>query len=265
VWVGVAPRRPDPKTGELGGRKVNVAPARVLWVDCDLKDSPDAAERLRSFQPAPHMVVHSGGGYHAYWLLDQAISDPQVLCAANRNLATRVGGDPQAADAARILRPAGTRNYKSRYRSPRDVRLLHCAPEQTVALSQLVDPEILSTQLVASRDRTGSPDDRSRDPLQRITPPEYFLELTGLEPGPDGKVCCPLPRHEDPGPSCHVYPDAARGWYCFGCGVGGDIYELAGGLWGLRREGAEFLELRELLLRQFGAASGQPGRRARLR
>jgi DNA primase len=54
-----------------------------------------------------------------------------------------------------------------------------------------------------------------------------------------------------------VYESAAEGWYCFGCGRGGDIYELAGELWGLRREGREFLELRDLLAKHFGIETDQ--------
>jgi hypothetical protein len=88
--------------------------------------------------------------------------------------------------------------------------------------------------------------------LQRIAPPLYFRELAGVEPDRGGKVCCPLPDHDDPDPSCHVYGAAAQGWYCYGCGRGGDIYELAGALWGLRREGREFIQLRGLLERRFG-------------
>jgi hypothetical protein len=39
-------------------------------------------------------------------------------------------------------------------------------------------------------------------------------------------VCrCPLPGHEEKTPSFHVYPDG--GWWCFGCGRGGDVFELA--------------------------------------
>ena len=63
--------------------------------------------------------------------------------------------------------------------------------------------------------------------------------------GRDGKIRCPL--HEDRTPSMHVYDEADRGVWCFGCEQGGDIYTFAGLLWGLERRGGDFLEIRRRL------------------
>lgn len=50
--------------------------------------------------------------------------------------------------------------------------------------------------------------------------------------------CCPLPHHTESTPSFHV--DEARDvWHCFGCGQGGDLFELARHLWGI----GEFYEV----------------------
>jgi hypothetical protein len=38
--------------------------------------------------------------------------------------------------------------------------------------------------------------------------------------------------HEDRTPSLHVYGDPERGWFCFGCGRGGSIYDFAALLFG---------------------------------
>ena len=59
--------------------------------------------------------------------------------------------------------------------------------------------------------------------------------------------------HEDRTPSLHVYPEPGRGWYCYGCGRGGSVYDLAAHLRGRTgTRGSEFValrdELRELLL-----------------
>jgi hypothetical protein len=121
VWVGVLPRQPDGKTGEIGGSREFVHEGRTLWVDCDLKDRPDARELLATFRPAPHLVVASGGGFHAYWLLDEPLAADWVPIA-NRRLAFALGGDLAATDATRILRPPGTRNLK--YQPPRLVELI---------------------------------------------------------------------------------------------------------------------------------------------
>ena len=250
VWVGVVPRRPHPETGELGGTKAHAAPARVLWVDCDAKDGPASVESLREFRPQPHMVVASGGGYHAYWLLRDPIEDPRDLRHANRLLAATLGGDPQAADAARILRPPGTLNFKTEYGQPRPVELLlaerHPRYRPDEVVGRLSRPR-------CNRRPSARPAARLRasDALHRIPPALYFRELAGVEPDRGGKVGCPLPDHDDPDPSCHVYEAPAQGWYCYGCGRGGDIYELAGALWGLRRDGRQFVELRDLLEKRF--------------
>jgi hypothetical protein len=53
--------------------------------------------------------------------------------------------------------------------------------------------------------------------------------------------------HEDRTPSLHVYDDPGRGWFCFGCGRGGSIYDLASLLWRRETHGREFIELRREL------------------
>jgi RepB DNA-primase from phage plasmid len=246
VWVGVVPRRPDPRTGELGGTKSHALPARVVWVDCDANDG-DEPRRIREFRPSPHLVVASGGGHHAYWLLRDPVEDARQLREANRILAERLGGDTQAVDVARLLRPPGTLNFKSEYGRSRPVELVHSERHPRYRLEEVVGR--LPRRQVRRPSRALAV--RRADPLQRVAPPLYFRELAGQEPDRGGKVCCPLPDHDDPEPSCHVYDAAAEGWYCYGCGRGGDIYELAGELWGYRREGWEFVELRQLLEKRF--------------
>lgn len=90
------------------------------------------------------------------------------------------------------------------------------------------------------------------DPLERIPAPIYVEAFTGRDVGRDGKMCCPL--HDDRTPSMHVYPDG-RGWYCYGCGVGGGIYQLAAFLGGYRLplRGDDFRAVREVLLEHFGS------------
>ena len=55
-----------------------------------------------------------------------------------------------------------------------------------------------------------------------------------------GKIVCPF--HRDTRPSCFVYP-GTRGFYCFACGVGGDVVHFAACLFGLSyREAAARLD-----------------------
>ncbi len=96
---------------------------------------------------------------------------------------------------------------------------------------------------------------RAPDPLLSVLPPVYFERLTGLRVGRSGKLCCLF--HNDRMPSLHVYHEPGRGWYCFGCGRGGSIYDLAALLWltGQSKEeplrGRRFVEVRESLMAIF--------------
>jgi hypothetical protein len=85
----------------------------------------------------------------------------------------------------------------------------------------------------------------SSDPLRLVPPPVYFERLTGLRVGRSGKLHCLF--HDDRSPSLHVYPEPDRGWYCFGCGRGGSIFDLAALLLGRGTRGRDFAELRREL------------------
>lgn len=103
AFVGVAPRvRPEGHAGAVDH-------VWALWADLD---SEEGVDRLRAFRPLPAIVVRSGsGGAHAYWPLSEPLS-PAHAQRANRRLALALDGDPKATDAARILRPPGTFNFK---------------------------------------------------------------------------------------------------------------------------------------------------------
>jgi CHC2 zinc finger len=53
--------------------------------------------------------------------------------------------------------------------------------------------------------------------------------------------------HDDHTPSLHVYDEPERGWYCFGCGRGGSIFDLAAILWHRETRGSDFQEVRRAL------------------
>ena len=97
-----------------------------------------------------------------------------------------------------------------------------------------------------------------RDPYKRISPPEYFEQLAGIEVPRGGLVRCPAPWHEDQHPSCSVGTDSTRGWKCHasGCGAGGAIYDLAsvllGGPWGRELRGEQFKRARAYVADVFG-------------
>ena len=236
VYVGVLPRR---RRG--GGRGDVIERAGVVWADCDTGESVGA---LPAFRPLPAMVVASSEGKrHAYWFLTEPVG-VDVIEGTNRRIALALGADVVCSDRARILRPVGSVNRKRP--EPVAVQLLRLAPAERVSLTDLdrvLPPERASPETVSRlpRRRRIAPS----DPLETIPPPVYVEQLTGQRVGRSGKVRCPL--HEDRTPSMHVYDDPERGWYCFGCGRGGSIYDLASLLWERPARGRDFIELRREL------------------
>jgi hypothetical protein len=121
-------------SAEKWGRKkgnVNLLGAFFLDIDVD-PDKPGKAyptigeaEKgvacfVEKFGEPYHCLVHSGGGLHVYWMLDE-----DVACSAWERVAikfkdaTKIAGllaDPsRTADATSLLRPAGTVNKKPKY------------------------------------------------------------------------------------------------------------------------------------------------------
>lgn len=235
VYVGVLPRR---RRG--GGRADLIDQAGVVWADCDTGESVRA---LRAFRPWPAMVVASSArNRHAYWFLTEPAS-LDVIELTNRRIELALGADVRCSDPARILRPGGSVNRKRA--EPEAVRLLYLAPAERVSVAELdriLPPEPAPPEPVI---RPRRPRSAFSDPLETIPPPVYVEQLTGQRVGRSGKIHCPF--HEDRTPSMHVYDDPEQGWYCFGCGRGGSIYDLAAMLWDRDTHGREFVELRREL------------------
>ena len=172
---------------------------------------------------------------------------PDEATAANRQLAEVLGADGRSADATRILRAPGTRNFK--HDPPRAVVLERFKPARRFTVAEVVGTTAMGTSTPASASAKATASVAGEDPLRRIPPGVYVQALTGQSVGRDGKVSCPF--HEDRTPSLHVYERPEQGWYCFGCGRGGSIYDLAAELYGLAPRGRGFLRLRLRLQRRF--------------
>lgn len=60
---------------EKKGSAASAALVPALWVDVDCDGDPNKRDKglakLREFDPAPSIIVDSGGGWHGYWLLDE--------------------------------------------------------------------------------------------------------------------------------------------------------------------------------------------------
>ncbi|HLI60782.1 MAG TPA: CHC2 zinc finger domain-containing protein [Solirubrobacteraceae bacterium] len=237
VYVGVLPRL---RRG--GGRDDLVRGGAVLWADCD---TPQSVAALRAFRPAPALVVASGTGCHGYWRLS-APATLDDIHDANRCIAAALGADSSCTDPARILRPPTSLNHKRR--PPVPVVVERCRAGDRHPLTDIVGgvPEMSR----ASAPAEGWP---AADVLRTISPRRYVEQLAGVPVPRHGKIACPF--HDDGTPSLHVYDEPERGWYCYGCGRGGSLYDFAAELWpdtGTR--GHDFITLRRRLIHALLAA-----------
>jgi hypothetical protein len=247
MYVGVAPRH------QAAGDKTAITSVWTLWADLD---DPDTHRALRRLPVAPAILIASGshGHLHTYWPLTDPVSVPEAE-QANRRLAAQLGADQSAVtNAATVLRPPGTYNFKTT--PPAPVVLEHLTPAtsslQAVTAGIAEDPAP-PTPAATPRSR---PPGRGQDPLRALDPAHYVSVLTGQTVGRSRKISCPF--HEDRTPSLHVYQHPQQGWYCFGCKRHGHtVYDLASALWlsghspGDPLRGMDFIVVRERLMAIF--------------
>ena len=136
VYVGVAARH-----GEDGTKK-GVCRMAAVWADLDAKDGHTREGRLAQIDELPcrpSMIVWTGGGFHAYWPLEEPAGSPRDMDRAElamRRLAAGLDSDP-VYDRSRILRVPGTYNHK--YGEPRPVTLEVFEPGRRYALARLLE------------------------------------------------------------------------------------------------------------------------------
>jgi hypothetical protein len=129
----------DDKTGNehyTGARtQANAQSLRCFWFDADIKrdgdgkdpskvfaDLPELVSWVASFRnstgiPLPNLWVRSGYGMHLYWIVEDALDKATWQPHAEALKAALIGNGAKGdfavvADAARILRPVDTFNYK---------------------------------------------------------------------------------------------------------------------------------------------------------
>jgi hypothetical protein len=169
---------------------------------------------------------------------------------ANRMLAAALGGDLASTNRGRLMRCPGTRHRKAGERWCRVAAAdLARAPYDLPALvAGLADPKPA---------RSGRGPRREGDPLDEVPPPAYFERLADRRvPAEGGFVNCPATSHADRHPSCFVYPEPGRGFYCFACRAGGGAVDLAsaliGGPTGSELRGREYRAARARALQVLG-------------
>lgn len=117
VYFGVATRR----KGDSKGAKANCVELPALWVDidCDKDNVPreDVANAFKQSKYPPTYMIESGGGLHAYWLLNESINiedkdEQKKVEATLKVLCDLYAGDGSVCEVARIMRLPGTLNTK---------------------------------------------------------------------------------------------------------------------------------------------------------
>ena len=108
AYFAVGLRRPGLTRWQRGGAG-DVIALPALFVDVD-DPSGEALAKLQCAKPAPSCIVTSGGGYHAYWWLDEPTTELYTARHLLRGLATALGGDTLS--VAQSLRVPGSRNTK---------------------------------------------------------------------------------------------------------------------------------------------------------
>jgi hypothetical protein len=100
-----------------------IAAVNCLFAEFDAKDfaegKPGARAHTDGLALTPLVLIDSGGGYHAYWLLDEPfiITDDSrtAIKALQNRWVEYVEADEESKDLARMLRVPGRRNVKAKY------------------------------------------------------------------------------------------------------------------------------------------------------
>jgi hypothetical protein len=135
-------------------KKGSVASAMMLpamWIDIDCDDDPQKREKgmakLCGFDPAPSIIVDSGGGWHAYWLLDEPFmletdDDKQKISQIMQGLFTALDGDENyVKSVASIMRLPSTINTKPE-RNNAPVQIIEWHPERHFSLTNFAWLEV---------------------------------------------------------------------------------------------------------------------------
>jgi hypothetical protein len=99
-----------PRLAHGAGGADDVGLGAAAWVDIDLPPA-ECRERLTRVPFRPSVVVLTGRGVHAYWLLSEPEA-PQVCADLTARLTRALDADRSAVDPSRLLRLPGSLNPK---------------------------------------------------------------------------------------------------------------------------------------------------------
>jgi hypothetical protein len=107
IYFHVNPLKPD--VIDRKAKKSDIDCVTSFHVDLD-DPSNLASTRLQAIKPKPTVILFSGGGYQAFWKLDEPLHDMEKAEAINRGLALALGAD-DCFNVDRIMRLPGTINW----------------------------------------------------------------------------------------------------------------------------------------------------------
>jgi len=215
AYVGVATRRSGLGRWSRGG-KAELIELPALFTDID--DPGPALWNVTFFPIRPSILVHSGRGYHAYWLLDTPTTDFQQADLILKGLAERLGGD-SVLSVAQSMRLPGTINNKAG-RENALCHLVDYAPERRYHLAEF--SRLTPTQPESFRWHK-PPTNRSIFHNEALEPvidavTAAVLQILDGHPRQNGFIAarCPLPHHVDR-PGMHFSYNSTSGvGFCFG-------------------------------------------------
>jgi hypothetical protein len=206
-------------------------------------------ELLRKLQDFPlpaSLIVDSGNGYHAYWLLDKALSDQILLGKILKRIQSLLQCDDKATLATQILRVAGTTNKKPlRNGSPAlDVKVVGGQGKRYPLEDILKGIGIIDSKQT-ERIRNFRKNDETinffvAQPGQiACKTPDGFVELLDILKKQNPLAVSNMPKttlgtnfrcifHEDKEPSANIYQHKNGYLYykCLGCGMFTDVIGL---------------------------------------
>jgi hypothetical protein len=195
----------------------------LVGLDVDVWDGGDLAltrlERQHDKLPATPTVVTGSGGRHHYFRGPRAVRSRNLRAIGIDGIEIKAAGCQLVAPPS--VHPDCGKFYVWHPAHPLIEREIAPLPNWIVQLAGLER----NSSTTAPADLAG------RDPLHRIPAECYVETLTGRTINRRGFVQCPFHGGgREFVPSLKVYPGG--GWKCYGCGVGGRIYQLAGLLGG---------------------------------
>lgn len=214
------------------GKKEHPLPGKPVWTcfwaDLDVgEDKPyrtlNAAYRaVRKIKLQPNIIVESGSGLHAYYLLRKprpiAKERAEALLIAMKD---KLKGDKGAARATRLMRVPNTYNWKT---VPKKLARARYFDRTGCRLSDL---EALWKPGTSTKERKAKRDIQIGEAKFATFFSEHLKRFALSKGGTQAKALCPFHDEDDPSFSVDVRTGL---WKCWSCGAKGNVRQFCEGM-----------------------------------